>query len=318
MTLDVEVQDLRVSYGITVSGDGQDLPERHTPQEWKHRYDLGEFDALRGVSFRLEGGKIYGLLGRNGAGKTTLLSVLAGFRKPTTGRVRIGGAPVFENPQAMSQVCLVGTQDATLGRGTVKEALRVAARLRQDFDAGYADRLLERFQLGCDAEVDRLSRGGKAALRIVLGLASRAAVTMYDEPHLGLDVPTRQLFYDEVLADFMAHPRTIIVSTHLIGEIGGLFEQVVIIDRGQLVVHHDTEDLRAQGTAVTGPAAAVDGFVNGRIVLSATRLGPTKSVMVYGHLDASDRARARAAGLELSVAALEDLFVHLTDRRDRE
>jgi ABC-2 type transport system ATP-binding protein len=136
---------------------------------------------------------------------------------------------------------------------------------------------------------------------------------MFDESYLGMDVPSRHAFYDALLADFMAHPRTIILSTHLIEEVGRLFEEVVIIDRGRLVAHENSEALLSRGTAVTGPADRVDAFTAGRTALGAKRLGPTKSVMIYGDLDGPDRAKARADGLELGPVALQDLFVHLTD-----
>lgn len=104
------------------------------------------------------------------------------------------------------------------------------------------------------------------------------------------------------------------MSTHLIEEISGLFERVVIIDRGRLVAHDDAEGLRSRGVSVTGPAEAVDRFAHGRTVLGARSLGPTKSVTVYGRLDDADRERARAAGLALGPVALQELFVHLTGR----
>ncbi|MGI8631907.1 MAG: ATP-binding cassette domain-containing protein [Solirubrobacterales bacterium] len=291
MTPAIEVEGLRVSYGPGA-------------------------EALHGLTFALEGGTICGLFGRNGAGKTTLLSVLAAYRKPTAGGVRIGGEPVYENPAVTGQVCLAGTDDALLDDGMIADAVRSGARLRRGFDADYAIALLERFDMG-NTRIRNLTQGGKAGLRIVLGLASRAPVTLFDEAHLGLDVAKRQLFYDELLADFIAHPRTIIVSTHLVEEISGLFEEVVIIDKGRLVAHDNAEDLRARGASVTGPAEAVDSFVDGRIVLGARRLGPTKSVMVYGRIDDTGREQARAGGLALGPVALEDLFVHLTEPRQR-
>ena len=91
-----------------------------------------------------------------------------------------------------------------------------------------------------------------------------------------------------------------------------LFEQVLIIDNGRLVLQDETEALRARGADVTGPAEAVDRFVAGHTVLRERRLGRTKSAMVYGGLDERHRRQAREAGLDLGPVALQDLFVHLT------
>jgi len=276
-------------------------------------YYGGEVQALDGVSFALDGGKIYGLLGRNGAGKSSLLSILAAFRRPSGGEVRIGGQPVWENAAVMRDICLIReTADTVEHSESVVAAFDFAAHMRPRWDAEYARELIEKFEIPDRDKISELSRGKRAALWVILGLASRAPVTLFDEPYIGMDAPSRYIFYEEILSDFIEHPRTIVVSTHLIEEVASLFEEVVIIDRGTLVLHEDADTLRARGVAVTGPAEQVDQFVEGMTVLNSKQLGPTRSVMVYGNLGDDERRRARGAGLELEALPLQDLFVHLT------
>ncbi len=270
-------------------------------------------DALADVSFSLSGNKICGLLGRNGAGKTTLLRILAGFERQTEGTVLVDGEPVWENPAATAKVCLVrGVGDATGASVSVRELLDYAARLRVGWDAAYADELLEKCEVPVKKQAASLSHGKRCALGVTLGLASRAPLTIFDESYLGLDAPSRYAFYDALLADVLAHPRTVIVSTHLIEEVATLFEDVLILDGGKLLLHDDADTLRAAGAAVTGEAALVDSFTLGLEVLGERSLGRTKSAMVYGPLDEKRRAQAREVGLDLDPIALQDLFVHLT------
>ena len=103
-----------------------------------------------------------------------------------------------------------------------------------------------------------------SALGVIIGLAARAPLTFFDEPYLGLDAVARQLFYDRLLADYAEHPRTVVLSTHLIDEVGDLIEHVLLLDRGRLVLDEDAEELRGQVVTATGPAEAVDGFAAGR------------------------------------------------------
>jgi ABC-2 type transport system ATP-binding protein len=273
----------------------------------------GEVAALDGMTFSLAGGGVHGLLGRNGSGKTSLLSVAAAFRKPTAGAVRVGGADPFENAAVAADICLIREAGDTVDDGeSVAEALAFAEDLRPAWDAAFAATLLDRFGLAPRTKLKALSRGQRSALGATLGLASRAPLTMFDESHLGMDAPTRYAFYDALLADVAAAPRTVVVSTHLVEEAAPLFEDVLIIDRGRVVLHEETETLRARGAAVTGPAAAVDRFVAGLTVLDEKRLGGITSAVVYDRLDDGRRAAARAAGLELEPVPLQDLFVHLT------
>ncbi|MFE3452824.1 ATP-binding cassette domain-containing protein [Nonomuraea sp. NPDC059194] len=273
------------------------------------RVSYGEATAIDGLSLTLDGGKIYGLLGRNGAGKTSLLSVLAGFRKPSAGAVRADDRPIFENTAITREISLIRDAGETIDLGTVEDALYFAEDLRPRWDAAYAKELMDLFELDPKKNVKAMSKGQRSAVGVVVGLASRAPLTMFDESYLGMDAPSRQAFYDALLADFMAHPRTMILSTHLIEEVSALFEEVVIIDRGRLVVHSPADELQSMGTSVTGPTEQVESFTRDLTVLGTKQLGPTSSAMVYGPLD---RAAARKAGLETGPIAMQELFIHLT------
>ncbi|WP_328473937.1 ABC transporter ATP-binding protein [Actinoplanes sp. NBC_00393] len=273
----------------------------------------GDTHAVDDVSLDLPGGKIYGLLGRNGAGKTSLLAALAGFRKPFAGTVHVGGEPVFENLRNTTRICLI-REDGGVGDPTdnLADVLSMARMLRPSWDDKYADELMDRFALPRKKTISALSRGQRSAFGVVVGLASRAELTMFDEAHLGMDAPTRQLFLDEVLREYVARHRTFVISTHLIEEQSPIFERVLILHEGTLLLHEDLDELRARGVSVTGPAGIVDDFVFGLTVLGEERLGPTKRAMIYGALGEDSLRAARAHGLELGPVAVQDLFIHLT------
>jgi ABC-2 type transport system ATP-binding protein len=274
---------------------------------------FGDVTALDQLSLSLDGGKIHGLLGRNGSGKSTLLSIIAAFRKPTSGYVSIGGEPVFENARVTREIALVREAGDTVEDGDkVEDALCYAEWLRPHWDAAYADELISRFGLSKRKKIGGLSRGQRSALAITLGLASRSPLTMFDESYLGLDAPSRAIFYEEILADYIRHPRTIVISTHLIEEVSSLFEEVAIIDKGKLLMQAETEQMLAHGAVVTGPAVQVDLFANGHTILGHRQLGPTKSVTLYGALTDAERERALDSGIDIGPVSLQDLFIHLT------
>jgi ABC-2 type transport system ATP-binding protein len=274
--------------------------------------------ALDRLDLRLAPGKIHGLLGRNGSGKSTLAATLAGFRQPDEGRVLIEGGDLgaaqepYENAVVTSRVCLIRESGDLPGNAPVKYAIRLAAALRPYWDEDLAGDLLDRFEVPLNKKIQKLSRGKRSALGVVLGLASRAPLTIFDESYLGMDVPSRNLFYDMLLADYTEVPRTIVLSTHLVSEVSALLEEVVILDKGRLVTQSPVDALRGRGASIVGPAAAVDEFTAGFTVLGEERLGGTKSTTVLGDLDPALLAQAAAAGLEVGQVGLQDLFVHLT------
>ena len=285
MSFAVEVRDLTVRYGRSTAVDR--------------------------VSLSLEPGLIYGLLGRNGAGKTSLLSTIAAYQRPSSGTILVDGEDPYENARVMAEISLV-REGGDFPEEKIKGVLDFAARLRPRWDAALAAELVDRFELPLDKKPTQLSRGKRSALGVVDGLASRAPLTMFDEAYLGLDAPSRYAFYDALLADYAEHQRTIVLSSHLIEEVERLFERVVILDAGRVLLDEDAESLRARGRTVTGPTAVVEDFVTGMRVVARTALGPTLQVTVVGELPENDTERAAAAGLELGAVPLQDLFVHLT------
>lgn len=270
-------------------------------------------EALKDISLTFDPGKIYGLIGRNGAGKTVLLSLLAAFREPTTGQVEIDGEPVFENADKMQQVSFIYTKNYEEEYENIPLILKFSERYRPNYDKDYAYRLLKRFKLPLDKPINKLSKGMQAALNVVIGLASRTPLTIFDEVYLGMDAPTRVIFYEELLADHIKHPRTFILSTHLVSEMDYLFDHVVIIHEGRLLLDNDYESISARGVSITGAADRVDAFVSGRKILNEQKLGGTKSIMTYGALSEEDRLSAQDQGLEVGPVSLQDLFIHLTE-----
>jgi ABC-2 type transport system ATP-binding protein len=272
--------------------------------------------ALDNVSFTIEPGSITGLLGRNGAGKTTLLRVIAGAEFPTSGSVTVLGASPVKDDALLHRMVFVREDQLYPGAFQVRHALRAASWFYPDWDASLAEALLSEFGLPPRRAVRRLSRGMRSALGIVIGLAARAEVTLFDEPYAGLDPVARQLFYDRLLADYAAHPRTILLSTHLIDEAAGLLERVVVIDRGKVMLDAAADDVRGSVTSVSGPAIAVAEFTAGRTIVDRRRIASQESAVITGQLNDTDHARARALRLHLEPLTLQQAVVHTTRTPD--
>lgn len=279
---------------------------------------FGGVPALDRLDLRLAPGKIHGLLGRNGSGKSTFAATLAGLRLPDEGQVLLEGGDLgeartpYEDAVVTSRVCLIRESGDLIGSAPVKHVLDLASGLRPYWSAELAGELLDKFEVPVRKKVQKLSRGKRSALGVVLGLASRAPLTIFDESYLGMDVPSRGLFYDALLADYTEVPRTIVVSTHLVSEVSALLEEVVILDNGKLITQSPVDALRGRGASIVGPVAAVDELTAGLTVLAEQRLGGTKSTTVLGDLDDPLLAKARSAGLEIGPVGLQELFVHLT------
>lgn len=271
--------------------------------------------ALNNINLKLPAQAICGLLGRNGAGKTSLLSLLSSYIRPTSGTVMVDGEDPYENPDRMPNIAFIHSQHGEAEKNfKVKEVLNIAATLRPNWDAAYADRLIEMFQISKKKKMGQLSAGMRSAVYVVVGLAGQTPITIYDEAYVGMDAAVRKLFIKELLADYTLRPKLILFSTHFVDEMDGLFNEAIIIDDGQILAYDDVDVLRAKGVAVSGLSAAVDQFTDGREVLSERTLGQQKEAVLFGALSESDRQAAVREGLEFAQPSLQDLFIYMTEK----
>ena len=256
----------------------------------------GKKEVLKNLDLEILPGKIYGLIGRNGVGKTTLLSILTAQNTLDRGSVTYEGQPVWENQQALDRICFSRELQPTLLSGTnnlkVKFYLDTAAIYYPNWDKEYARLLLEEFKLDPKKKIIQLSKGQASMVSILIALASRADITILDEPVAGLDVVMRERFYRLLLDDFAETGRTFIISTHIIEEAASVFEQVIILDEGRIIENAPTEELIDQFRYISGREDMVDQAAAGLEVLSTHLMGRHKTVAVRGVVKPDDATAA--------------------------
>ncbi|MNC28498.1 ABC transporter ATP-binding protein YtrB [compost metagenome] len=230
----------------------------------------------------------------------------------TSGNLLVFGEEPYENNHVLSRISFVKESQKYPDIYKVKDVLDVAGLFYPNWDKEYAYSLVEDFQLPLDRRIKKLSRGMLSAVGIIVGLASRAPLTIFDEPYLGLDAVARNLFYNRLLEDFAEHPRTVVLSTHLIDEVSQMLEHVILIDQGKIILDEDAEQLRGRAFSIAGRASAVDDFIHGRQVFSRDSIGALATATIMGSLSASERKLAGEQGLELTPVSLQQLIIHLT------
>jgi ABC-2 type transport system ATP-binding protein len=266
--------------------------------------------ALKGINLRITEPKIYGLLGRNGAGKSTFMQLLAGFDKPTQGNLLVNGMKPFDNQAVTENICLIKEADNFKKDLTIEQTLKIASMFYINWDKQLAADLLEGFDINKKSRIKNLSKGMESALGIIVGLASNASVTMLDEPYIGLDAASRTYFYEVLLEEFQRNPRIIILSTHLIDEVSNLFEEVIIFNKGTILLRKSAEELRSESYCISGPAVQVKAFAAGRNIIKEKSFAGTTKVYLL-----SSNKPDLTDDLTLSGVPLQDMMIHLTEKR---
>lgn len=278
--------------------------------------DIKKDRILEDITMEMETGKIYGLIGRNGAGKTSILSLIASFRKPSGGRVTIDGTDPYENAELMGKVDFLYEVDYSDDYDTAGKMFDMAERYKEDFDMDYAMALMEGFGAPADKALHKMSKGQQAAVNAAIGLAANSPITIFDEVTNGMDAPSREYFYKQVLAAQDKKPRIFILSTHIVSEMDYLFDEVIIVHHGRVKLQEPLDVLLERGFRVSGPEEKVAQFTNGRELLSTERLGPIRSDMVLGRLSEAELEEIDKLYLDISTVKLQDLFIRLTEEKE--
>ena len=269
-------------------------------------------EVLHDVSLTIEQGKIYGLIGRNGAGKTTLLSIMTAQNPATSGETVCDGMPVWENQQALDHLCFSRELNtlSVLGPNTVKvkEYLMMARMNYPNWDREMEQRLIRQFDLNIKKKISKLSKGMLSMVTIIVALASKADITILDEPVAGLDVVARDDFYRLLMEEHINTGRTFIISTHIIEEAANVFEEVIFLKDGTLLLKENTQELLARAVHVSGLAEEVDAACGGLSIHHAENIGRSKGVTVL--LGPGESTRE---GYDVTVqpVSLKNLFVAL-------
>jgi ABC-2 type transport system ATP-binding protein len=291
----------------------------------------GNVEAVRGISFEVAEGEVFGLLGPNGAGKTSTIEVLEGLRDADGGRVSVCGYDPQRNPEELKHE--IG---ATLQSTALPEKLRVMEALRL-FASFYKrrrnpDDLLKRFGLEekRDAFYGQLSGGQKQRLALAIALVNDPKVVFLDEPTAGLDPQVRREIYD-VIEELRRDKKTIVLTTHYIEEAERLCDRVAIVDHGKVIAQGTPRELKQSSVDKTRievrlareesneTLKLLEGVsdcrsLNGVYVLHCQR-PPQAIVSLVKHLEAQNN---ELVSLEIAAPSLEDVFIELTGRRLRD
>ncbi|MGC1310639.1 MAG: ABC transporter ATP-binding protein [Candidatus Acidiferrum sp.] len=291
----------------------------------------GHVEAVRGVSFSVEEGEVFGLLGPNGAGKTSTIEILEGLRDLDGGRVSVCGLDPQRDSQALKHEIGAALQSTSLpDKLRVMEALRLFAsfyKRRRD-----PEELLKRFGLEEKRSTfySQLSGGQKQRLALAMALVNEPKLLFFDEPTAGLDPQVRREIYD-IIEELKREKKTIVMTTHYIVEAERLCDRVAIVDHGKVVALGTPRELKSRAGGATrievrlakpekdGALKNLDGVsdareVDGTYVIHSQR--PPKTIVdLVKHLEAEGN---ELVSLEIASPSLEDVFIEMTGRRLRD
>ena len=236
--------------------------------------------ALHDCSLEIPAGRIAALIGPNGAGKTTLLNLAVGLLQPTTGAVRVFGNTPADNPETLRRIGFVA-QDRPLYRDfTVAEMLRVGAALNPRWDDELARSRLGGLNIPLRQKVKKLSGGQQAQVALVLALAKRPELIVLDEPVASLDPLARREFLQVLMDATVESGLTVLLSSHLVGELERVCDYVVILNAARVQFAGDLDAFAEGHRLLVGPKAGSEEITRVHQIVHATHTDRQSSLLV--------------------------------------
>ena len=202
--------------------------------------------VLKDVNLKIPKGKIIGLLGKNGMGKTTLIKLINDLLTPTSGEVLINGKkPGVESKKIISYLPEKTYIDREMN---VKDAIKYFEEFYDNFDSEKAKKLLKDLELDVNSKISKMSKGMQEKLQLILVMSRNAQLYILDEPLGGVDPATRDYILDTILSNF-SEGASVIISTHLIADIERILDEVIFMDKGQIIVTSSADELRNKENA---------------------------------------------------------------------
>ncbi|MEE0200652.1 MAG: ABC transporter ATP-binding protein [Muricomes sp.] len=270
-------------------------------------------NALDRVSLSFEYSKIYGFLGRNGAGKSTLINIISNRIFADEGEILIDGLRAKENMEVHEKIFCMSEMDLYDTSLKVIEHFKWIDRFYDSFDLDQARQIAEKFGLDINKRYKALSKGYQSIFKLTIALSLHVPYVVFDEPVLGLDANHRELFYELLLQDYENYQRTIIIATHLIEEVANIIEEVVLIDKGRVLLQETVETLMNKGYCISGLAGEVDDYCKDKNVIGYDELGNLKLAYILGEKE----QLPKNSHLQISNMNLQKLFVKLTEKGGR-
>ena len=215
--------------------------------EIKNLYkNYGEKQVLNNITLTVPRGKIIGLLGKNGTGKTTLIKLINGLLTPTEGEIIFEGEKI--GPQSKLNIAYLPERTYLDKSMTINETLKFFKEFYSNFDIDKAKVLLKKLDLDENQKIIKMSKGMQEKVQLVLVMSRKADLYILDEPLGGVDPATRDYILDTILTNFN-EGASIIISTHLISDIERILDEVIFIDKGEIKLISDADELRNKENA---------------------------------------------------------------------
>ncbi len=263
-----------------------------------------DIHALKNVNLDFKLGKVYGIIGRNGAGKTSLLKVISKQIEASTGRYEANNFTFSYSIN--NNIAFQGLK--------AKQIFKIAHQVYPNYNERYEKELTQQLNVQTNKYYQKLSSGMKNLVNLIISLSSNSDYLLLDEPYVGLDPINRDIIYRFLVDNYFNDKHTVIISSHIITEIEGYFENAIMIQDGEIIVNDDIDKIREKSIVISAPSEKVDMIASKVNVLDTESLGGRSNIYIY---DDISKLNSSIENFEINHINLETLMIKMLSSKKR-
>lgn len=272
-------------------------------------------EIIHNFSFNFLDNQIYAIIGNDSKKQNELLNLLSGKEKPTAGIVYLDGEPLYNNKLMSERLCYISSETSFPGFLSINEIFLVMAEIFPKWDNSFAFELITYFEIELKTKYNQLPKNKRSLLNAILGLASRANITILEHPIDKIDTKDRYDFFNFLYKNHVRYPRTYIISTDFIDEIDYLVNKVLFLDKGRLFAQFSVDEIKESFRYLTGKTEVLKSLINGVKIVGVEERGKELTVCIRQKLSKDDTRKYQKYLIKISEVPISSIYIYLINLR---
>lgn len=274
--------------------------------------------ALKNINLEVKHGTIMGLIGPNGAGKSTLLRTIVDIYTPDNGEIKVKGANVNNNSEIKETIGYVADRNDFFNSYKIKDIVEYYQLAYKNFDENRFNEINKLFELPLNKKLSKLSKGNLSRVAFMLAISSKPELLILDEPTSGLDPIVKRKFLRLLVEDVSERGTTVVISSHNLGDLESICDQVVFLNNGEIVKDNTLDNLKTstKKLQVIFKDSAPENFESWREFLNVSKLGRSYNVITEAYSEnlIEKLKESGALFIEELDLTLEDMLIYTIEK----
>ena len=271
---------------------------------------------IRNFSYNFLDNQIYALLERNDEYQKTLLKLLCSKEKPDSGTVWIDGETLINNIEMNERICFISKETKFPKTLKLIQIFKIMSDFYPKWDNAYAYELLKHFNISLNSNYGSLNKENESIFVGILGLASRANITIFEDPLSDANIKARYDYFNFLYKHHEIYPRTFIISTKHIDEISYLVNKVLFFDKGRLFAQFTVEEINDSFKYLSGKTEVLKSLISGVKVIGVEEREKTLTVCVRQKLSKDDKRKYQKYLINITEVPIQNIFIYLLNLRE--